>query len=232
MASHHAHNKHFYISGHGQDFPPYFFHLLPSSQPHEQAHNGMEAVLIRRDSPLSPSYNPSAAATATASEPGSAAPTLASVKGQEEFYYLSLDGISVGNDRLPLREGVFHADDDGKGGFMIDSGTIFTYLARAGFNTLIKALEEFKVLPRDADVVLTKKGSYTEADDGMFCLAMFPTTGVSLMGNMAQQNYIVGYDLNKAKVSFASMDCTKFQLPTEGSTWHNAAFLAIRKKRF
>ncbi|XP_058082352.1 aspartic proteinase CDR1-like [Magnolia sinica] len=163
------------------------------------------------------------------------------VKGQEEFYHVSLDGISVGNNRLPIKEGLFHANEKGEGGFIVDSGTTYTLLFKEGLDALISALDDeifldpaedpygrlhlcyyvnsindFEVTPditfhfTGADVVLPKIGTYTEVDRGIYCLAMKPTTDVSILGNLAQQNRIVGYDLDKELVAFAKADCARF----------------------
>ncbi|XP_058082353.1 aspartic proteinase CDR1-like [Magnolia sinica] len=163
------------------------------------------------------------------------------VKGQEEFYHLSLDGISVGKNHLPIKEELFHANEKGEGGFIIDSGTTYTYLAKEGLDALISALDDeifldpaedpdgilhlcynvdsfddFEIVPditfhfTDADLVLPKIGTYIEVENGIFCLAMKPSTSVSILGNLLQQNRIVAYNLEKELVAFAKADCTKF----------------------
>lgn len=49
------------------------------------------------------------------------------------FYYVSLEGISLGDARLPIPNGTFDLRADGSGGMIVDSGTIFTILVEPGF---------------------------------------------------------------------------------------------------
>lgn len=44
------------------------------------------------------------------------------------FYYVGLAGIGVGEQRLPLQEGLFRLTDDGAGGVVMDTGTAVTRL--------------------------------------------------------------------------------------------------------
>ncbi|KAG6485985.1 hypothetical protein ZIOFF_054553 [Zingiber officinale] len=52
------------------------------------------------------------------------------------FYYLSLLGISLGGNRLPIPASVFQLKPDGSGGTFIDSGTFLTSLNQAGYDIL------------------------------------------------------------------------------------------------
>ncbi|KAL0423833.1 UNVERIFIED_CONTAM: Aspartic proteinase nepenthesin-1 [Sesamum radiatum] len=56
------------------------------------------------------------------------------------FYYLSLEGITIGDTRLPIKKSAFALNQDGSGGMIIDSGTTITYLEQSAFD-LVK--EEF-----------------------------------------------------------------------------------------
>ncbi|XP_058203506.1 aspartic proteinase nepenthesin-1-like [Rhododendron vialii] len=56
------------------------------------------------------------------------------------FYYLSLEGITIGSTRLPVNKTTFALNADGSGGLIIDSGTPITRLAESVY-TLV--LEEF-----------------------------------------------------------------------------------------
>ncbi|KAG5563048.1 hypothetical protein RHGRI_005707 [Rhododendron griersonianum] len=56
------------------------------------------------------------------------------------FYYLSLEGITIGSTRLPINKTTFALNADGSGGLIIDSGTQITQLAESAY-TLVK--EEF-----------------------------------------------------------------------------------------
>ncbi|KAJ9671128.1 hypothetical protein PVL29_027222 [Vitis rotundifolia] len=57
---------------------------------------------------------------------------------QPSFYYLSLEGISVGDTLLPIEKSTFSIQNDGSGGLIIDSGTTITYLEDSAFAALKK----------------------------------------------------------------------------------------------
>ncbi|KAG6675640.1 hypothetical protein I3842_15G113200 [Carya illinoinensis] len=61
------------------------------------------------------------------------------------FYFIGLDGLSVGGMPLPIPASVFQMDASGKGGIIIDSGTAITRLQIQAYNAL-----------RDAFVRLTR----------------------------------------------------------------------------
>ncbi|KAF8387913.1 hypothetical protein HHK36_026575 [Tetracentron sinense] len=156
-------------------------------------------------------------------------------------YYLTLEGISVGNDELPIPDGIFNLTEDFKGGFIIDSGTTYTTLRVEAFLPLVDALGEkihlqqkedpsnqfqlcfvagsFDKLAstpvvtfhfKGADVVFPQQSTYTKAFDWLCCLAMLPSSNISILGNFQQQNFDVGFDLCKKLVSFAASDCAAF----------------------
>ncbi|RZR90215.1 hypothetical protein BHM03_00018062 [Ensete ventricosum] len=56
------------------------------------------------------------------------------------FYYLSLQGISVGDTLLPIPNETFQIKADGSGGLIVDTGTVPTYLEEAGYDILRKEL--------------------------------------------------------------------------------------------
>ncbi|KAI3723962.1 hypothetical protein L2E82_35726 [Cichorium intybus] len=51
-------------------------------------------------------------------------------QGKESYYYISLEGISVGQTRLPIDKSNFAIKENNRGGMIIDSGTTFTYLEK------------------------------------------------------------------------------------------------------
>jgi hypothetical protein len=53
------------------------------------------------------------------------------------LYYVSLEGISLGDARLPIPNGTFDLHTDGSGGMIVDSGTIFTILVEPGFRVVV-----------------------------------------------------------------------------------------------
>uniref|UniRef100_A0ACD5WS81 Uncharacterized protein n=1 Tax=Avena sativa TaxID=4498 RepID=A0ACD5WS81_AVESA len=61
-----------------------------------------------------------------------------------------------------------------------------------------------------AVVTLRPENTFVEVEEGVMCLAMAPVTQeqpVAVIGNFAQQNMHVGYDLDKRTITFAPADC-------------------------
>lgn len=179
--------------------------------------------------------------------------SLASVKGtqkalttplltnpsQPSFYYLSLEGISVGDTRLSIEKSTFELGDDGSGGVIIDSGTTITYIEANAFDALKKEFKSQTKLPLDKsgstglDVCFTLPSGTTQveipklvfhfkggdlelpaenymiADSslGVACLAMGASSGMSIFGNVQQQNMLVNHDLEKDTISFVPTQC-------------------------
>ncbi|OVA03866.1 Peptidase A1 [Macleaya cordata] len=156
-------------------------------------------------------------------------------EGNEEFYYLSLEGISVGKNRLQIPAGSFNVTPEGHGGFIIDSGSTYSEIKSDVFALLIAELEKqidlerltsptgelcykckFEDIAPDitfhftgVDIVLSKLSTWVNGGEGILCLGMLAVDGgQSVLGNHQQQNLNVGYDLNKKIISFKSMDCT------------------------
>ncbi|KAE9608647.1 hypothetical protein Lal_00020795 [Lupinus albus] len=177
--------------------------------------------------------------------------SFAKVKGKEitipllknplhpSFYYLSLQGITVGDTKLSIEKSTFEVGNDGSGGIIIDSGTTITYLEQSAFSELKKeftyqtnlpidksgaeGLDLCFTLPSDATqveipkLVLHFKGgdlvlpaeNYMIADShlGVACLAIGASSGMSIFGNVQQQNILVNHDLQKETISFVSTQC-------------------------
>jgi hypothetical protein len=53
------------------------------------------------------------------------------------WYYVTLEGISLGDARLPIPNGTFDLRADGTGGMIVDSGTIFTSLVESAFRVVV-----------------------------------------------------------------------------------------------
>ncbi|XP_016177585.2 aspartic proteinase CDR1 [Arachis ipaensis] len=155
----------------------------------------------------------------------------------DAFYFLTLESLSVGNKTIPLpsSNGVIRG---GGGNIVIDSGTTLTLLPQETVLRLSSALEDAISLPKTVDpsrtfnlcyrvegetefpnvtadfkgarVVLRSINTFVEVADGVVCLAILPTQQeVSVFGNIAQTNFLVGYDLDARAVSFKPTDCTK-----------------------
>jgi len=163
----------------------------------------------------------------------SSTPILQS-RSHTTFYYLSLEGISVGGQLLDIPDGTFDLQYDGTGGVIIDSGTTVTYLEQSGYDAVKEALSSSINLPQvdgssvgldlcwrsstsnfptitfhfeGADFNLPK-ANYIYADSsGVQCLAMLPSSGMSIFGNIQQQNYQILYDNGRNVLSFAPTVC-------------------------
>lgn len=67
--------------------------------------------------------------------------------------------------------------------------------------------------PHDgASIVLTPMQAFIYVSDNVLCLALQDKNqvGISVLGNVAQQNMHVGYDLNNYVLSMAPANCSKF----------------------
>ncbi|RDX82827.1 Aspartic proteinase CDR1, partial [Mucuna pruriens] len=62
---------------------------------------------------------------------------------------------------------------------------------------------------RSAHVKLNAIKTFIEAGHGVVCLAFLSTQTSSIFGNRGQQNFLVGYDLQKKMVSFKPTDYAK-----------------------
>jgi hypothetical protein len=167
----------------------------------------------------------------------SSTPILQS-RSRPTFYYLSLEGISVGRQLLDIPSGTFDLKSDGTGGFIIDSGTTVTYLKQPGYDAVKKAVKSLINLPqvsgsnigldlcfklhsgsstpkfptitfhfKGADYHLPKENYIFVDNSGIFCLAMLPSSSMSIFGNIQQQNYHILYDNARNMLSFARTVC-------------------------
>ncbi|KAK4488670.1 hypothetical protein RD792_004441 [Penstemon davidsonii] len=151
----------------------------------------------------------------------------------DSYYYLTLEGISIGNQRLAV-------SDDPKEviqrNIIIDSGTTLTFIPEKLLEKLENALDkvlklkrvsdpekklnvcyfsktdikfsEFVVHFKGADVKLNPENFLLRKSNDSVCLT-FVTDNFSIYGNLAQMNFLVGYDLVKQTVSFKPTDCSK-----------------------
>jgi hypothetical protein len=152
------------------------------------------------------------------------------------FYYLTLESFSVGNKRVDF--GGSFSGESKEGNIIIDSGTTLTLLAPDVYNSLESAVIEQVKLDRvddpnqefslcykltsdeydfplitahfqGADVELHSINTFVAVADGVVCFAFASSQSLSIFGNVAQQNFLVGYDINKKTVSFKPTDCSK-----------------------
>ncbi|CAO2146976.1 unnamed protein product [Urochloa humidicola] len=57
-------------------------------------------------------------------------------------YFISLEGISLGNDLLPIPNGTFDLRSDGDGGMIVDSSTTLTILVESAFRVVVDHVAE------------------------------------------------------------------------------------------
>ncbi|XP_055814423.1 aspartic proteinase CDR1-like [Solanum dulcamara] len=154
------------------------------------------------------------------------------VKELDPSYFLTLVGISIGGKRIDFfgnSSNIFR-----EGNIKIDSGTAMTVLPTSFYSqiktTFIQAIDaeplvyensislcykDLTVVPSvtmhfiAVDLPLSKDNIMFPKGEGIWCLAFRPTEGQPLYGNVAQTNFLVGYDLNKMTISFKATDCTK-----------------------
>ncbi|CAN6469291.1 unnamed protein product [Victoria cruziana] len=158
---------------------------------------------------------------------------------QGTYYVLSLHDISVGGKRLGIKGVVpTGGSGNGVALMVIDSGSTLTTLtgnvysavekemsgavkyeftpAPAGYKLCYRAgsgdLRNFPAITfhfEGADWTVPALSAFARAGEGVMCLAIVPTGGVNVFGNMMQQNVYVEYDLGKGVLSFAPTDCSK-----------------------
>ncbi|RDY01103.1 Aspartic proteinase CDR1, partial [Mucuna pruriens] len=155
----------------------------------------------------------------------------------DTFYYLKLEGMSVGSKRIE-----FICDSTSNvanGNIIIDSGTTLTILPEKFYTKLelevaahinlerVNSTDQILSLcyqspPNNAietpiitahfsgaDVVLNSLNTFISVSNYVTCFAFAPMATNSIFGNLAQMNYLVGYDLQRKTVSFKPTDCTK-----------------------
>ncbi|KAI4332304.1 hypothetical protein L6164_017226 [Bauhinia variegata] len=154
----------------------------------------------------------------------------------DTFYYLTLEAISVGENRIEF--GGLSNEGAAKGNIVIDSGTTVTILPDEFYSRLESAVGNLVQLERvedpqeflslcyrakleemeipiitahfmGADIKLTAVNSFIEVTEEVTCFAFRSIQNGAVFGNLAQVNFHVGYDLEKKTVSFKPEDCTK-----------------------
>ncbi|GMH04412.1 hypothetical protein Nepgr_006251 [Nepenthes gracilis] len=162
-------------------------------------------------------------------------------KDPDTFYYLTLEAISIGNDTLSYKGSSLssRALDSAEGNIIIDSGTTLTILPEEFYTDLEASLTRaivaervpdphgvlqlcyrsdgdlevptITVLLTGAEIELKPINSFVRVQEDVVCFAMAPAKELAILGNLAQMNFLVGYDLEEEKVSFKPTDCTKYQ---------------------
>ncbi|XP_019158811.1 PREDICTED: aspartic proteinase CDR1-like [Ipomoea nil] len=155
------------------------------------------------------------------------------------FYYVTLEGISVGKTRIKFNDSSNAEFFNKEGNIIVDSGTTLTYLpgdvyaavesaVRLEINTatiadppgVLNLCYDAASLPpekipsitlhfRGADLTLESTNTFVPTSDVSLCFG-FSEDGINqpILGNIAQMNFLVGYDLEKMTVSFKPTDCS------------------------
>ncbi|TYH34354.1 hypothetical protein ES332_D13G122700v1 [Gossypium tomentosum] len=140
--------------------------------------------------------------------------------------------ISVGTNRIKYTDKPFGTD---QGNIIIDSGTTLTLLpddfysdlesvvssminvtkvnGPEGLNLCYDATIEFAVPDitvhfSGADVKLQPLNTFVLISETVACFTFSPLPNFAIYGNLAQMNFLVGYDTIKQTVSFKSTDCS------------------------
>ncbi|PHT39501.1 hypothetical protein CQW23_18355 [Capsicum baccatum] len=174
--------------------------------------------------------------SAVVSGPGVVSTHLIRKESQKSFYYLFLESISIGDKNLPFKSSKIIPPCQAN--IIIDSGTTLTLVPSDFYPNLEKAVVasidatrvndpagSFKICyatdivtikaPKivahftNADVELSAVNVFIDFGPGVICLAIVPSDDLFIFGNLAQMNYLVGYDLVANQVSFLSTDCSQ-----------------------
>ncbi|XP_019451863.1 PREDICTED: aspartic proteinase CDR1-like [Lupinus angustifolius] len=146
-----------------------------------------------------------------------------------DFYRLNLLSFTVGDTKIE-----FESSSDGN--IIIDSGTTLTLLPPDVYSKLESAVAS--AIPSEpiedpsgtlslcyktsknldipiitanfdgADVKLTALNTFIEISEGVTCFSFIPSI-ISIFGNLAQQNFLIGYDVKNQLLTFKPTDCSK-----------------------
>ncbi|CAN0887355.1 Aspartic proteinase CDR1 [Linum grandiflorum] len=160
---------------------------------------------------------------------------LISDPSQPTFYFLELEAVSVGSKKIPFQASPIGRSG---GNIIIDSGTTLTLVPSQFFSALSDAVESqvtggtkasdpqgffslcyvadsnLKVPSvtahfQGADLPMTEDNIFIHVTEKIMCLAFYANDELSIYGNVAQQNFLIGYDLQKHTISFKPTDCSK-----------------------
>ncbi|CAI0422735.1 unnamed protein product [Linum tenue] len=157
---------------------------------------------------------------------------------QPTFYVVQLEAVSVGSKKIPFHGSTVGETSSGNiivdsgTTLTLVPTDFFTQLSSAvesqvtgsnkttdpqGYFNLSLCYESGPKLKvpsitahfKGADVALTMENVFIKVSDTVACLAFYGNDDVSIYGNVAQQNFRVGYDLQKHTLSFKPTDCTQ-----------------------
>ena len=154
------------------------------------------------------------------------------------FYVLKVEAMSVGSNKFNFTSTLLL---ESNGNIIIDSGTTLTYIPMetyANFSNAISKLmdlkpttgpiqflnycyetttDDYKVPPvtvhfEGGDVNLKRENLFIRVANNVVCLAFVARNDMFVYGNIAQTNFLVGYDTKKSSVSFKPSNCATLWL--------------------
>ncbi|CAL9239124.1 unnamed protein product [Arabidopsis halleri] len=160
--------------------------------------------------------------------------TLLVKKDPTTFYFLTLEAISVGSKKIHFTGTIFGTKE---GNIVIDSGTTLTLLPSKFYSEMESAVastikaervqdpnrvlslcyrdtSSFKVPDitvhfKGGNVKLDKANTFVEVSEDVSCFAFAANEQLTIYGNLAQMNFLVGYDTVSGTVSFKRTDCAQ-----------------------
>ncbi|KAK8660355.1 hypothetical protein V6N13_051282 [Hibiscus sabdariffa] len=154
-------------------------------------------------------------------------------KSPNTFYFLTLEAVTVGTKRIEFTGSSFGSSE---GNIIIDSGTTLTLLPSDFYTEVESVMDGLISAPRvegpqglslcyeakddikvpdvtvhftNADVPLKPLNTFVRVSDTTICFTFSPNDNFAIYGNLAQMNFLVGYDTEKQTVSFKPTDCSK-----------------------
>lgn len=151
------------------------------------------------------------------------------------YYYITLEAVSVGNQRHEAAAKMSFA----AGNMIIDSGTTLTFLPQELYDSVVSSLVrvvrarrvedpggvlglcfaaeegsggvDFPTITAHfsggADVRLPAVNTFERVADDVSCLTMASSSDFGILGNLAQMNFLIGYDMEAMRLSFKSTVC-------------------------
>ncbi|TKY58459.1 Aspartic proteinase CDR1 [Spatholobus suberectus] len=160
-------------------------------------------------------------------------------KAHSALYRVTLEAFSVGKYRIAFAyKGDTHTNRNAvKGNVVIDTGTTLTLVPfdvydglesalgkvirakrvrdpNGNFNLCYESIGDKIRIPiitahfKGGDVKLRPVNTFSRVKENLICFTMIPND-FALLGNLAQTNFLVGFDLEARTVSFKHTDCTQ-----------------------
>ncbi|KAK7360857.1 hypothetical protein VNO77_02873 [Canavalia gladiata] len=157
-------------------------------------------------------------------------------KNPKNLYHLTLEAFSVGKHRIPFAKKGENKKVEGN--IIIDSGTTTNILPVHVYDGLVYALDKVIKAKRvkdpnglftlcyqsvhgeigapiitahfkGGDVNLKPVNTFSKVKEDVLCFTTISNSDLTIFGNLAQTNFLIGYDLEAGTVSFKPTDCTK-----------------------